>query len=31
LNIINNPTNYDEDYLDYIQHILDRDYPHLLL
>ena len=31
LNIINNPTNYDEDYLEYIQHILDRDYPHLLL
>lgn len=31
LNIINNPTNYDEDYLEYIQHILDRDYPHILL
>lgn len=28
LKIINNPTKYDEDYLDYIQHILDRDYPH---
>jgi len=28
LNIVNNPTNYDKDYLDYIQHILDRDYPH---
>ena len=31
LNIINNPTKYDEDYLDYIQHVLNRDYPHLLL
>ena len=31
LNIINNPTKYDEDYLDYIQHVLNRDYPHLML
>lgn len=28
LNILNNPTNYDEDYLEHIQHIFDRDYPH---
>ena len=28
LNIINNPTNYDEDYLEHIQHILNKDYPH---
>lgn len=28
LNIINNPTNYDEDYLEHIQHILNRSYTH---